>query len=371
MQNTTGQTHHNHDEIDLFELFYSIWQGKWLIIAITIITTLIAAAYAFTAEEQWTSRAQIRVAEQPQLQSYLNIQKAIHRVISLGNVTNRENAKEFRAFDTRQSLEDAFSFFTLSLLSKDDSLEAIQTTTYYQEQAALLDSDNARIKLLDKMATSNFKIEEVKGARAGSLYDLSFAANTPAAAQATLSEIVNYLNNKRVQFLFQRLENHLMDTLLVQETLSNNIKNEADQMRNNTLQELEQALAIAQQSGISNFTGNTPIGNNIIDLQNAELLFLLGETFLEAQLNTLNTASAIYPTEYYEAMRNVETLKGHLNPQAEGQLFSYATTPEFPLSKDKPRKALILVLGVLFGGVIGTFVVLLRNAIRARQQVAN
>ncbi|WP_277052968.1 Wzz/FepE/Etk N-terminal domain-containing protein, partial [Zestomonas thermotolerans] len=35
------------DEIDLIELFHSLWEQKWLILLVTFLVTGAAAAYAF------------------------------------------------------------------------------------------------------------------------------------------------------------------------------------------------------------------------------------------------------------------------------------------------------------------------------------
>ena len=82
MQNTSHQTNYD-DEIDLFDLFATVWQGKWLIIAITIVGIVLAGRYAFTAKEQWTSKAQVRVPEPRQLEQYLNIEESYHRYLTL------------------------------------------------------------------------------------------------------------------------------------------------------------------------------------------------------------------------------------------------------------------------------------------------
>ena len=49
----------DNDEIDLMELFRTLWKQKAKIALITAVTTLVAGIYAFTAEEVWTSKAVI------------------------------------------------------------------------------------------------------------------------------------------------------------------------------------------------------------------------------------------------------------------------------------------------------------------------
>ncbi|MGL4418180.1 MAG: Wzz/FepE/Etk N-terminal domain-containing protein, partial [Plesiomonas shigelloides] len=49
------------DEIDLFELMATLWKKKGIIVLVTFLTTALAAGYAFTAKEQWTSEAIVTV----------------------------------------------------------------------------------------------------------------------------------------------------------------------------------------------------------------------------------------------------------------------------------------------------------------------
>ena len=356
MQNSTQQTDYN-DTIDLFELFGTIWQGKWLVVAITCLSILLAGIYAFTAEEQWTAKSQMRAPEQQHLQSYLDVQQAYNRLLNPGTTIN-----------ANQHLEEAFSLFGNGLFSQDDRLEAIRNSIYYKTEAELLEDEVARINLLDGMASKSLSIEEEKGAGDRALYKLSFSAKTPVNAQTTLIQVVEHMNKKTLDSLYERLENRIKYHLLSLEAQIQSIKDNTDQVRDNKLQQLKQALQSARASGIDEYTGSNPIaGNSIIDLKNPDTLFMLGENYLEAQLETLTNTPPIYSAEYYEILRNTESLKTLLTTEVEGQVFTYTETPKLPLKKDKPRKGLILVLGALLGGVIGVFYVLLRSAIRNRR----
>ncbi|MEF1339320.1 Wzz/FepE/Etk N-terminal domain-containing protein [Vibrio rotiferianus] len=59
--NNTDTQHHtksqqsSNDEIDLTELFKVLWKGRLAIIVSTVLCTVIAALYAFNAQEWWTS----------------------------------------------------------------------------------------------------------------------------------------------------------------------------------------------------------------------------------------------------------------------------------------------------------------------------
>ncbi|CAM5197258.1 hypothetical protein OURE66S_04501 [Oligella ureolytica] len=358
MQNSSEQTNYS-DEIDLFELFGTIWRGKWTIIAITIVAIILAALYAFTAKEQWTAKAQMRAPEQQQLQTYIDIQQAYNRLQNPGST-----------IDVNQHLGEAFTLFGNGLFSQDDRLEAVRNSIYYKTESELLDDEVAKINLLAHMASKELSISEAEGAGNRALYNLSFSATTPVDAQTTLIQIIQYMNKKTLDSLYERLKNRINYHLLSLEAQSQSIKDNTDQVLENKLLQLQQALQSAQTSGIDEYTGSNPIaGNSIIDLKNSDTLFMLGENYLEAQLETLTNTPPIYPADYYEILRNTESLKTLLTTEIEGQVFTYTDKPKLPLVKDKPRKALILVLGALLGAVIGVFYVLLRSAINNRKSL--
>lgn len=319
---------------------------------------LLAGIYAFTAEEQWTSKAQVRVPEPNQLENYLDIEESYHRYAMLDSNTT---------LDTQKTLEEAFTIFSTSLFATDAKLDAIKNSAYYQTLVQNLNDETEQLSLLNNMVSRDLSASEaIKGN--SFIYNVQFAAKTRADAHQTLVEALAIINSKALDLLYERQEKRIKNRILALETQSLRLKNTTEQERQNKILELEQALQSARNANISNYTGNNPVmGNSIIDLQNSEMLFLLGEEYLQAQLSTLSNTSPIYPAGYYESQRSAENLKTLLNQEAQGQLFTYTMTPELPLKKDKPRKGLILVLGALLGGVIGVFYVLLRSAIRNRR----
>ena len=58
------------DEIDLFQLFETIWDGKWLIVAITAVATLLGGLFAFTRPAEFVSTTDIRPITTAQISEY-------------------------------------------------------------------------------------------------------------------------------------------------------------------------------------------------------------------------------------------------------------------------------------------------------------
>lgn len=59
MENIQSSAGKRDDEIDLVELIKVLWNKKIWIVLSTIVFTALAAVYAFTAKEQWTSKAEV------------------------------------------------------------------------------------------------------------------------------------------------------------------------------------------------------------------------------------------------------------------------------------------------------------------------
>ncbi|MEF1339321.1 GNVR domain-containing protein [Vibrio rotiferianus] len=51
---------------------------------------------------------------------------------------------------------------------------------------------------------------------------------------------------------------------------------------------------------------------------------------------------------------------------SETKFISFTSSLEVPLTRDKPKRALIIVLGLLLGGMVGSVYVLIRNALCIR-----
>jgi len=113
------------EEIDLVELFRALWRQKFLILGITAVVTLIAAAYAFLATPYYQTRTYLRPAPQSSLDQLnetgiykLTPEEAINRVAgALSSYDNRldfflNNQELFQQIEKRgDSLEQAFANF--------------------------------------------------------------------------------------------------------------------------------------------------------------------------------------------------------------------------------------------------------------------
>lgn len=112
---------------------------------------------------------------------------------------------------------------------------------------------------------------------------------------------------------------------------------------------------------------------NISDskLADGTYLFMLGEKYLQVQLDIAKNTPVVYPANYYNTDRKLVKLN-KLAPQLESvenvKTYYYLSSPDYPVVKDKPKKALILAIGFIIGMLLSTFVILLGSVIQTNKK---
>lgn len=112
------QSETSSDEIDLFQLFQSIWQEKWLAIAVTALIFIIALAYTVLV----TPIYQAKIKMMPAAESHIAAYNALR-------VLDREYLQEKTKTDSRPALlsaSDAYSIFMANFLSEKTKQEFLQ-----------------------------------------------------------------------------------------------------------------------------------------------------------------------------------------------------------------------------------------------------
>ena len=95
-----------------------------------------------------------------------------------------------------------------------------------------------------------------------------------------------------------------------------------------------------------------------------DTLFLLGSEGLSAMIKNEATRPLVFSGNYYQTKNNlldIERIK--VDPKTI-HAYRYVMKPDLPIRRDSPKRAIVLVLAVLLGGMIGSGIVLGRNALR-------
>jgi len=374
MQNNT----HSSDAIDLFELFSILWKCKVTIITITGISVFFATIYAFTAKEEWTSKAQIIQPNAVQLGKFLEVQQSYSRFASDSEVAIDASPEAMQngrlrfisgdSVNIDAFLKNAYNTLIVMLSATDNKLNYLQGSDYFKHQSMEIDDELERQKILLNMVTDNLQIKATEKNKEDS-FDITFSAENANDAQKTLLGYIEKTNEIVLSKLFDHLRLQINERIRTLENSVSNIKQQTELGRTNQIMVLKQAILAAKDAEIVEYTGESTIaGNTIIDFSNLDNMFLLGEKYLTAQLQSLESSPIIYPISYHQTLTNISDLKKLLEFEPKGITFEYTRTPSQPLVKDKPRKGLILILGALLGGMLGCGVVLVRSIVKNRKK---
>ena len=142
----------DNDEIDLIELFRTLWKQKAKIALVTAVTTLAAGIYAFTAEEVWTSKAVFDAPKLEEIDSYYEFTQQLRRTLqkpTIGAITLIPD----------QITKEVFTEFQKQTNSIDLRREFWSQSDYYHNLVKDIKSEKDKEKKLEDLFDEN-QIEE-------------------------------------------------------------------------------------------------------------------------------------------------------------------------------------------------------------------
>ena len=359
------------DEIDLIELISILWKKKLWIIISSFTFTAIAGVYAFTAKEQWTSSAEVIAPRTLDLGDYFSVRKEYSRILS-------------GEFDVGATASNLFTQFNLLSESLDERRKFFVQSNFYKKKVEGK-SETEKAQILSELISKHITIKKPDSKKEPDLIGnkISFYAETPADAQNVLSQFISTINQSAYQIEldnFLLYFNELVTDLNYEKT---KFERDLNIHKSVQLENLENALRIAKEAGITEYAKSLGITNGQSAMQQAltvseakiplsdsklsdsTYLFMLGEKYLKAQIDVLKNSTIIYPPRYYQ----VSSLLSELEPllikakQVKANAFSYQASPDYPVKRDWPKRLLLLVIGFILGFLISSIVVLTQKVI--------
>jgi chain length determinant protein (polysaccharide antigen chain regulator) len=404
------------EEIDLVELFRALWRQKLLIVGVTVIVTLIAAAYAFLATPYYQTRTYLRPVPQSSLDQLnetgiykLTPEEAINRVA--GGLSSYDNRLDF--FLDNQELFQQIE-------KRGDSLE--QTFADFNEEAfEVLFPDPKRTD--NRSAFVGLRLTYPKGMEGASVVN-GFVAYVLELERREIAEDLESLINNRLASLDMNMEAQRASysaskeakiaTLLEEDALKRAelqdeltaLRGELKTRRTNRIQQLDEAISIAESLGIRTPTSPSAMaesprsGTQVIrtEVTNQETpLYFMGTDALTAERDALASRTSddfieprvaeiqselamlkhnreveilkeregedVYLKNLAELREEAARLKGIKLDTERLKLVRLDQPALQPLSPIKPKKAMILALGLVLGGMLGVFIALIRSLV--------
>ena len=326
----------NTDEIDLRELACTLWAQKALIVLCTVVITAVAAAYAFLSTPVYETEVLTLPPTPADLASY-NV------------VAQIDNNFETLTPDL------AYQIFLRHLNSASLKLDF-----FNDHYLPVVDPDPSPAERESLWKRFNKELSvTIPKANDGDLARVSIEGESPT----TISDWANqYLDNaiaRSREQVISTLESAIFVRVQSTEAELDTLRASAEQERLHQIARIEEALRLADAINLE----TPPDSGNLITSYTGETTYLRGTRALESELALLHARknNDPYISKLPDLLQKLEILKT-VNLQPEhltlATVDSRAIAPEAPI---KPKKALILLLGIVLGGMLGVFVALLRH----------
>ncbi|BCT14984.1 LPS O-antigen chain length determinant protein WzzB [Enterobacter cloacae] len=288
-----------------------------MIATFVIVFIALAVGYLFVAKEKWTSSAIIAQPDAAQIAPYSNALNILYGTAA-------------------------------------PSMLDIQTRAIDRFNASF----SALSQALDNQAVpEKLTIEPAVKGQALPL-SVTYTSTSAEAAQKQLAQYIQQVDEQTAKELALDLKDNIKEQI---KTLNDSLQNQekvAQEQKDLRIKQIAEALKNAEAAKIT-----SPQLQQTQDVTQ-ETLFLLGSEGLKSMIDNEASRPLVFPTAYYQTRRNLLDIQNlNVNPDTI-HVYRYVMKPDLPVRRDSPKKAVILVLAVLLGGMIGSGVVLGRNALR-------
>lgn len=305
------------EQIDLLDLVLQLWRGKWVIGAFIAVFIVLAGVYITIAKEKWTSSAIIAQPDAAQIATYANALNILY-----GSAAPSMQDIQGRAIGRFNS---SFSALAQALENQD--------------------------------VPEKLSIEPtVKGQ--GLPLTVTYQGESAEAAQKQLAQYIQQVDEQTAKELTLDLRDNLKQQII---TLNDSLRNQekvSQEQKDLRIKQITEAYKNAEAAKIS-----TPQLQQTQDVTQ-ETMFLLGTVALKSMIDNEASRPLVFSGAYYQTKQNLLDIQNlNVNPDTV-HVYRYVMKPNLPIRRDSPKKAITLILAVLLGGIIGSGVVLGRNALR-------
>ena len=403
----------SNDEIDLRELIRSLWDQRWVIVGVAAFVALVAALYAFLATPYYRVQSILRPVEMGVLDSLnatevyeLKPLEALARVS--GGLSSYGNRLEF--FQSNQAL---FTDLAQQGLTPEQAFEAFNSEAFSmlypdpkKNQGEFVGLALVYPDAMDGVSVVNEFVAYVLQKERGRVADdlAVVIANRKANIEQRIDAArASYQARKEAEIATLLEEAALKKARLEDELRA--VRAELKIRRENRLSVLAEAIRIARSLGIRKPTTPTAmadVGEGIrTEITSREIpLYFMGVDALEAEREVLQARSSddfmepriseiqkeldmlqhnrqvevlqqrqdedLYLKELAGLREEAARLQGINFDASTLQLARLDQPAQQPMTRLKPKRMLILAIGIVLGGMLGIFVALMRNLLKPR-----
>lgn len=330
------------DEIDLVEVFQALWQQKLLVAAFTAVATLLAAVYAYIATPTYEARA--------------GLMPPRNNDISVFNLGLTEAG--ISRFDTA----GVYSMVVRNILSDELKREAFESL--YLPSLPESERSTARQELLNRF-NKMLSVKQSSDKARPDVYLISVQHESAELAASWVNSYINMAAEKTKKQMQANIESEVAVRRNSAEQTISVLQAAAKKLRDDRVVRLREALRVAEAVGLEAprvTAGKTSSDGDLAEFIDGNLMYMRGAKAIRAELAVLESRENDDPfIAELPALKNkimfLERVKFNPSRSAVFVIDNAVDTPEKPI---KPKKALIIALGFVLGGMLGLFFAVVR-----------
>ncbi|EAS44594.1 hypothetical protein C9J48_27200 [Photobacterium profundum] len=331
-------------EIGINFFMQCLQNSKWLLILCSLLTGIVASIYAFNSQEWWSSSEIITEANYNDLSSLRNDVSPLFIVAA-------KTEKLEKIFSPNKIFIDFINEYNKPLTKSE----------------FILSNDLLKIKMSNqkleeeqqKNAFVKFWSNKIKYKKQGDNFKLIFESNSAEESQLLLSQYSKFVHERVKNNIIDDVKSRIVSLVSLLE-VKNDVLNEA--VKANIKLEVEitkLALSVTKASNFSNPIENVN-GDNFLPIE-------LGSKALSEKYKVLSAVDdfSIFDPEIHRIKSEIKMLNDiDVNYEMEFNVIGYVNVAELPLNSDKPKRSLIVIIGLFIGLFLGCVISVYRESSR-------
>lgn len=360
--------HYQDDEIDLFELVENLWQEKVLVLLVAFVVTAAAAFYAFLSPAVYQASVSIDVPLNSDLRSYTRACQLImpsnqtQAVVGLTPAQQTGSEQQLCA-----APESVFKELIATLASgqlRNDFFEQVYLPTLSAQQ------QQSPHSLLRSQMNQALSVNGPPARSNSTAYQVVVQLGDPERAAELANSFVSMAKERAKAEVRQNIEAEIRHELETTESRLNSLRQIAQKEREDEITRLQEALTVAKmvgQEAPAHHAGKSI--QEVAEYIDRNQPYLRGSRALQAQISVLeqreNEDAFIPGVRELEA--RLSTLKEVAIEDEQAKVARISSAAQPPHQPIKPKRMLIVAVGIVLGGMLGVFAALIRVAIRNRK----
>lgn len=349
MQSSTSQSHSS-AEIDIQALVRSLWKRKWIVFGVALVSTLLAAAYAFTAKPVYEAKLFLIPPTQNDIANF--------------------NYGRTRDYDlVPLTIKDIYTVFLRILDS--ESLHREFFNTVYLPSLTEEERKGSRDALYSRFSKTLIVTLPVRDA--GDQSAVTVQTTNPELASNWVQQYADRAGLLAKEEIIKNVatESRVRARNLLQQIKS--LRETGTQIRQDSITKLQEALKVAEAIGLEKppiITGNPSV--ELAGSMDGQIIYMRGSKALKAEILNLEQRQSDDP--FVMNLRELQSKHDFFKnlDVSPSDVWVYrqdgdVNRPDAPI---KPKKSLIITLGMILGlmaGVLIAVILYLTNDARTKR----